>query len=257
MRYEIRAMSLGEILDTGFRLLRDHFGLLVGIGAVLYVPMALLGAYVTPNAARTDADVGMLLGAGAMLLLYFLVVSPVAAAAITYAVGEVFVGRSTTISECLRLGFAVLLPLAGTTLLLSLAVIVGFLLFIIPGIYLALSYLLAWQVMVLEKTFGLAAMRRSRDLMRGHLLRGFAVLFVSGLIVAVVGGVVQMLVGYIPVIGPVGAGLAQAVTWAYTHAVTVVLYFDIRCRKEGFEVEHLARLVARTDAVTSAPAPAI
>ena len=41
-RYEIRAMSLGEILDAGLWLLRDHGRVLVGAAAVLHVPMALL-----------------------------------------------------------------------------------------------------------------------------------------------------------------------------------------------------------------------
>ena len=42
MAYEIRAMSFAEVLDTGFRLIRDHFALLVGIGLVLYAPLAVL-----------------------------------------------------------------------------------------------------------------------------------------------------------------------------------------------------------------------
>ena len=33
MGYEIRQMSFAEVLDTGFRLLRNHFGLLVGLAA--------------------------------------------------------------------------------------------------------------------------------------------------------------------------------------------------------------------------------
>src|SRR6187455_3333906 len=42
MAYEIRPMSVGEILDTGFRLLRNHFSLLVAISAIAYVPMGIL-----------------------------------------------------------------------------------------------------------------------------------------------------------------------------------------------------------------------
>jgi hypothetical protein len=41
MNYEIRAMSFAEILDTGFRLVRDQFALLAGIGLVLYGPFAI------------------------------------------------------------------------------------------------------------------------------------------------------------------------------------------------------------------------
>ena len=41
-KYEIRAMSLGEMLDGGLWLLRDHARVLVGAAALLHVPMALL-----------------------------------------------------------------------------------------------------------------------------------------------------------------------------------------------------------------------
>ena len=41
MRYEVREMSFAEILDTGFRLLRDHYVLLVGIAAALNLPLAI------------------------------------------------------------------------------------------------------------------------------------------------------------------------------------------------------------------------
>jgi hypothetical protein len=241
MRYEVRAMSFGEILDAGFRLVRNHFTLLVGMAAVLYIPAALVSANTIgqPAAAASVPTVLMVLTFG----LVFIVISPVVAAGITYAVGEVYLGRTPTISQCLRFGFSILLPLVGTTLLWFLALDVGFVLFIIPGIYLALAFLLIWQVMVLERVFGLAALRRSRELMRDNLLRGFGVLFVAGLIYLVIGGAFQLLIGFIPLIGPIGSGLAQAVGAAYTSAVSVVLYFDIRCRKEAFEVQHLAQLV--------------
>ena len=45
------------------------------------------------------------------------------------------------------------------------------------------------------------------------------------------------------VLGVLGSGVVASVSGAYTAAVTVVLYFDIRCRKEAFEVEQLARIV--------------
>src|SRR5437773_11777155 len=48
MGYEIRAMSFAEIMDTGFRIVRQHFGLIIGIAAALYVPVAVLRALVAP-----------------------------------------------------------------------------------------------------------------------------------------------------------------------------------------------------------------
>jgi len=248
MGYEIRAMSFAEIMDTGFRIVRRHFGLIIGIAAALYVPVAILGALVAPEPvpgagpwASVDAGrVGFLIGLG----LYAIIVSPIVSAAITFAIGEIYVGRSASVGQSLRAGASMLLPIVGTSLLVGICVMLGFVLLVIPGVYLFLSFLLVWQVMVLERRYGVTAMRRSRELMRGSLVRGLGITLAGAIIVSVVGGAIGLVVGHIPLLGPIGEGLARAAGVAYTSAVAVVLYFDICCRKEAFDLEHLARLVA-------------
>lgn len=248
MGYEIRAMSFAEIMDAGFRIVRRHFGLIVGIAAALYVPIAVLGALVVPETvpgagpwavAGTAGGIAFLIGLG----LYAIIISPIVSAATTYAIGEIYLGRTTTVAQALRVGATMVLPIVGTSLLVGMAVILGFILLVIPGFYLFLSFLLVWQVMVLERRYGFAAMGRSRELMRGNLLRGFGITIVGAIVVAVVGGAIGLVVGHVPVIGPIGEGIARSAGVAYTSAVAVVLYFDIRCRKEAFDLEHLARLV--------------
>jgi len=249
MSYEIRAMSFAEIMDTGFRIVRQHFGVIIGIAAALYVPVALLGAVVAPEpvpgagplaGAGITGRLGFLIGLG----LYAIVVSPIVSAAITFAIGEIYLGRSTTVGRSLRVGASMLLPIAGTSLLVGLAVMIGFVLLVVPGVYLFLCFLLVWQVMVLERRYGFAAMGRSRELMRGSLLRGLGITLGGAIIVGVIGGAIGLVVGHIPLLGPIGQGVARAAGVAYTSAVAVVLYFDVRCRKEAFDLEHLARLVA-------------
>lgn len=285
MGYEIRAMSFGEMLDAGFQLLRDHFVLLVGTAAVLYVPTALLNAYLGGQLADpAEGAASPLLAAVLGLVLLALVAAPIVQVAVTYAIGEVYVGRQPTIGEALRFGLSIILPLAGTALLVYLAVGVlpligggltlgvvsgvgrllesGFLTYLGLGlggvvaaglvVYLVLSFLVVWQVMVIEGVFGVPALRRSRALMRGFLMRGLGVMFVSSLVILLLVGAVGFVLAFVPWLGPVGSGIAQSAGAAYGAAVGVALYFDIRCRKEAFEVEHLARQVA-----TGAPAQAL
>lgn len=276
MGYEIRAMSFGEILDAGFQLLRDHFVLLVGTASVLYVPTAILNGYLgreLQDPARGALAAAVAAGAG--LLLLALVAAPIVQVAVTYAIGEVYVGRQRTIGSALRFGLSILLPLAGTAALVYLAilcvptvaggVLAGVTLWLGPAlgmealtflgvgvaglvagavlVYISLSFLIVWQVMVLERVFGVTAMRRSRALMRGHLMRGFGVMLVSALVILLLVGGVGFVLAFIPWLGSVGAGVAQAAGAAYGAAVGVALYFDLRCRKEAFEIEHLAQKV--------------
>ena len=116
-----------------------------------------------------------------------------------------------------------------------------------------LSFLLLWQVMVLERRYGFAAMGRSRELMRGSLLRGLGILLAGRIIVIVVEGGARFVVGHVPLLGPIGEGIANSAGAAYVAAVAVILYFDIRCRKEAFDLEHLARLVAGPEGAAEVP----
>ena len=283
VRYEIRAMSFAEILDMGFRLLRDHFVLVVGLGATLQVPLALLQAW-SGGKLGIAPPPGATFISGAITVIALLAVGPIVGAAVTYAIGDAYVGQPPTIGQALRRAFAIVLPLTATMLLVALLVLFvtlalllpSLVAFLAPGvlpapprlllvgglvlsffawIHLWLGYLVITQVMMLESTFGRAALRRSRVLMRGNRLRGAGITFLGALIVAVLGGVLQFALGYVPIVGAAAEGVAQAAGTAYTAAVLVVLYFDIRCRKEAFDLEHLATLVTRASDAAPALAP--
>lgn len=245
MQYEIRAMSLGEILDTGLRLLRNHFVPLVGTAALLYVPFSLVAALVletpdpeaAPDEALGFAAAAISLGAVAMLL------APIVMAAVTRMLGEIYLGRSLGANDAFRGAFSILLPLMGTFVLAGLAVLAGLLLLVIPGIYLMLAFFVITPVIVLEGVYGPRALGRSRELMRGSLLRALAIYVVALLLSNVLGFGVGLAVGWIPLVGPISTGIVQATAFVYTTSTAVLLYFDARCRKEAFDLEHLARQV--------------
>ena len=46
MRYTIRELKLGEILDQAVNLTKDHFGVLLGITGVLMIPFYVLGGLI-------------------------------------------------------------------------------------------------------------------------------------------------------------------------------------------------------------------
>jgi len=251
--YEIREMSFGEILDMGFTLLRNHFGVLVGIAAVLYLPVGLLWAWSLP-ARGAVPDVEQLIAIGIVSVMITAIAYPIVLAAVTHAVGESYLGRRATIGHALRLGLSILLPLLGTAILAGLARVVGLLLIVVPGIYLWLAFFLLPQVMVLERSFGFAAMSRSHELMKGHKLRAFGLFTVTTLITMVASNAFSLVGLVLPGLGALLGALAEAVGVAFASAVSVVFYFDIRCRKEAFDLEHLARLV-EDEAAPTLPAP--
>ncbi len=240
MAYQIRAMSFLELLDTAFRLLIDHFVLLVGITAAVSVPVAVLNELASPGPGWFAWS-----SLGALVLVSLLLV-PLAPAALTHAIGETYLGRPTSIGRSFRAALRVVVPLTGTMLLVYLGVMVACLALIIPGIYLMLAWILTYPIVILENLSGMRAIRRSRELMRGNIWRALGILALGWVIVAVLDVVLEL----VPVPEAIANGLAQSIGVTYSSVVIVLLYFDARCRKEAFDLEHLARLVERgaTDA---------
>jgi hypothetical protein len=230
-------MSFAELLDAAFRIVRDHFGLLVGITSAVYIPFAVMSAIAMP------ANGQFVLGPLVSMLVLALVVLPIGSVALTYAVGEIYLGRQTSILRSFRVALRLIVPLMGTMMLVYLGVIVGLLLLVIPGLYLSLTWILASPIVVLEGVYGTRALGRSRMLMQGNKWRGIGILLLGWIIVTVLDTVLGYVFGLIPMLGPVGQGLAQAIGVAYSTVVLVLLYFDVRCRKEAFDLEHLAQLV--------------
>jgi hypothetical protein len=246
MGYAIRAMTFPEILGTGLRVVQEHTRLLIGTAALLYVPMAVLDSLAFTAAGTPSWPLWV---TSALLRM---VVGPIAFCAITFAVGEVYLGRTTSTWPSLRAGLAVLGPMNGTLFIYYTLLGLAALLLLVPALYLFLVWALVWQVMLLEGRFGFAALRRSRELMEGNKLRAGGVILVSAALVIVLGGVIDAAIGYVPIVGPIGRGLAEAVGVAYGSTVAVVLYFDVRARREGFDLAHLAHDIERVEAPRAA-----
>ena len=239
MSVPIRAMTLSEILDQSFKLLRSQFALLVAIAAVLYVPMSVLPALFL------DFEPGTVPGPSfwityAVILLIALVGLPWSQLAITWAISESALGRTCTFGDAYGETQSRYLPYVGTWLLASLGIVVGMFLLILPGIYLAVLWMPVGAVVVIDGLSGPAALGRSRDLVSGSWWRAFGVALVAGIITTVVGGGFNWMFGFIPVVGPLLNGLVGAVTFAFYAVVVVVLYFDLRCRHEDFDLQLLA-----------------
>jgi len=244
--YEIRQMSLGEMLDTGFRLLQNHFVILVSITAILYVPYSMLAGYLQSTGDPADPLRGL------PALIPLILLGPLAQIAITVAISELYLGHETTFGSAYREAGSMFMPYLGTSLLVGLGMMLGMMLLIIPGIYLAVNWMLVGPVVVAERVYGFAAMKRSAGLIRGYWWSSFGIIFVSFLLTSVVSSGLGLLFTMIPFVGSVLSGVVQAVTFAFTSSVLVVLYFDRRCRHEDFDLHHLAsKLVGDSDSAMS------
>jgi hypothetical protein len=183
----------------------------------------------------------------------FTVLSSIATAATVFVVSESYLGRPLTAASALHRATPLLGRLIVCSLLLAIVVGFGFLFFMIPGIVLLCGLLLAFPALVLEPgSSPTGALSRSWSLTRGSRLRmlGLLVTIVILLYVPIVAlGAIATVVlpsdSGTAVLTPglltmAVVGVLQMLLYPLLYCVLTVAYYDLRVRKEGFDLEVLA-----------------
>jgi hypothetical protein len=261
---DLRPLSLGEILDRTFTLYRSHFVLFFGIAVIpqllvlaLQLAQLFLGlAAVTPGAAGAPPSIRPgLTGASVVVGLVTLFVVSIAyllsQGATVSAVAELYLGRTPAIGESFRKVRGDLGTLYGVALLNGLVVIVGFVLLVIPGFYLLCRLMIAVPAAVLENLGPRDSLERSMALTKGAAGRAFlifllyvvllfALLFLIQLpilpwIVAARGNpaMLRLIVAVTNVLN----GLSTALIMPVFTIAASAFYFDLRVRKEAFDLQ--------------------
>jgi hypothetical protein len=241
----LRPLSLGEALDTSLTLYRRLFPQLLGVSFVTQgVPLAL-GVYV-------EAAGGMFLhpGLGLLQILLAVLLGAIGTAASTFVVSEHYLGRTIDSGAALRHAVAFLGRLILLTLATSLVVGVGTILFVVPGLILLSGLIVATPALVIENLPDAStAMRRSWSLTRGSrgkLLSAYVLAILLLLIPAIAVGALAGMIGLSQESGTgmllvqIIVSLFQILIFPFIYVVTTILYYDLRVRKEGFDLEMLA-----------------
>ncbi|MFN8580549.1 MAG: hypothetical protein U0163_06150 [Gemmatimonadaceae bacterium] len=240
----LRPLSVGEVLDTTVGVYREAFVPLFLLSIVTQIVPQLLAVYQSDD----------LLSAGFTSLLLRLVIGAVlgavGSAASTFVVAETYLGRSLTMGDALQQALPFIGRILSVALLVSLVTFLGFVLLIVPGVIAFCGLLLSTPALVIE---GLpsarTAMSRSWALTTGLRGRVFVILFVGFLLLwlpmIAVSGVSSMLggsdVASMALIFLLVGGVLQLLIYPFFYVATVVLYYDARVRKEGFDLDLLSQ----------------
>jgi hypothetical protein len=246
----LRPLSVGEVIDASFQVYRRHFGALATIVLVCNSVPLLLQIFVEASGGGREHPVLTL----AYYIIY-LVLSSIATAATVFVVSESYLGRAITARDALHRATPFVGRVIMTSILFGLLVVIGFILLVIPGVIAVCGLVLATPALVIEGLpSATAALGRSWNLTRGHRVKIFGLLFLLGLIMVLpwlaVTGLVSV-VGALAAAGGAGralflvlgiaiGGLVQFFLSPLSHAALTIAYYDLRVRKEGFDLEVLA-----------------
>jgi hypothetical protein len=252
-----RPMGIGEILSTALQLYRRHWQTLLAIAAVVVVPFTLL-QYLFGDWIRSRGEITSLQAvstatwavgaAGLVAALAAFLMYLVLTGAITRAVAAEVAGQDPSLEQSYRFGFYRLGAVLLVSVLVGLATIGGLILFIIPGIYIGIRLCVSIEALVVEGRRGTEAMGRSWGLVGGHWWHAFGAVVVGGLLTGIVNAVITAPFNNTSwFVQAVAAAVATVVTLPYSALVGVLLYLDLRARKENLTLETL-----RTDLQASA-----
>lgn len=264
-------MTVSDVLDGAFDILKGAPGTILAFTAVFAVPVQLLGAWMQRDllggesfidlinetdsslqAVESSSPAGdlwtqMILLFGPSLALIFV------AAGIVRLVGAWHVGQDLTLGELLRGSRRVAWPLLASWFLVHLAEGIGLLLCGFPALVAMTWFLVVAPVIGAEGLGPIEAMKRSYRLTTRRFWP------VMGL--AILSGIVSTLFGYalglVPTtlslfVGTDGLGwlitaaagiITSLITLPIVAAATVLIYLDLRVRTEGLDLELDAREV--------------
>ena len=242
----LRPRTFTELLDAGVAMFRDQYATLVVAVSVILLPPVLLRAMIGPG-------VGFLILKIVENLLY-----AVADGAVVLIVSERLMGRRPDLGKALRLTLERSGSLVWASIMRGVIVGILLLLLIVPGVF-AVGVLFAMPMIVMiEGTGASDAMDRSRELTRGHVMRILGVLavgFVGLMVYVIVGGSLLGLLG----LGERGIDVVTSVLFVtadpFPSVLATMLYYDLRIRKEGLDLEMMAERLP--DAASAIGAPAV
>jgi hypothetical protein len=269
----LHPMTLSDILDGAFKLLKANWRTLLLITAAFVVPLNLISAFVQRNlysgrsffdavtnptvqSSTADSSNARLVVTGVVALVGLLI-APFVAGAISKVVAASYLGGEETVGSALRATGRKTGSLLGAWFLVHVLELIGGALCLLPGLLFMALFVAVAPAIVIEDLGPIRGMRRSWRLTAPRLFPVLGVALVAGLLASAVGNAlgavptfVALLVGlkYAWPLLAAGSILSALITTPFVAIVATLLYFDGRIRQEGFDLQVMADELARRPA---------
>ena len=265
MAYEIRNLGLGGILDSTFRLLREHFKFIVIVTGVLYFPLPLVielsQAVLSPNTYLADTTIfgepetpdGIVprldgepetpesAAAGLIGTLeepVLMILGALMQGALAYGLAMRIRGRNIRAADAIRVALRRSPGLVGLNIIYLIGVAVGCVFLLVPGIIFAMMWFVIVPAYMIERVSLGKAFSRSAAIMKGQKNKAFNVCIL--LVIVTLGGLfIAFIIPNAYVVAILYATVDSMYRALFAIAATVI-YFSSRCANENLDLELLA-----------------
>ena len=265
----LRPLEIGDLLDETFRIYRRHFLLFAGISVILSIPAAglqgysfftLFGSFLRSGSASSgqNFDFNTLVPSLLVIAVGYVVsllLGPYGYGAVVYAACESALGRPVTVWDALRGITRRYFPILGYLLL---GLLMGILFCLFPlWIWIWVGWVAVLPVMFVENVGLGAAMRRSWQLVQGRWWRTFFILLLVVLVwyfarialeafIALANALIGVVASTYVVLAITQAAaiIVSALVNPVLQIAIVLIYFDLRVRREALDLFQLAQHVS-------------
>ena len=273
----LRAMSLADLLDETFKVYRREFAVLAGVALLVLIPglviTLLSGAYrfnpLTPSywqnfaqsvndpqAAAQFQQRSQQVTSSPFYPLTFVVgflLFPFTTGAVYRAATGAAVGQAQTIWSVLQGTLRRYFGIFALAILVGLTLLGGVLIVTIPVVvWVLVRWTVAFPALFAENVGPTAALGRSWALVKDNWWRTLGIVIVLAILTWVVTTAITALFSLIAAVFPGGSDLRSALALAGNTLASglvapifavglTLLYLDLRVRKEGLDLEQLAR----------------
>ena len=265
----LRPLEVGDLLDETFRIYRRHFLLFAGISVILAIPSAGLQGYsffAIFNYLFSSSNAGQLPDFNTLLpslvalgigYLVSILLAPFGYGAVIYAACESALGHPVTVVGALRAVLRRYFAILGYVLLIGL---MGIVLCLVPlWIWIWVGWVAVLPVMFVENAGLGAAMGRSWHLVEGRWWRTFLILLLVAILWYFARVALEAFIGlantlisvvatsYVVLAVAQGAAIiVSALVNPVVQIAIVLIYFDLRVRREALDLFQLAQNVSST-----------
>lgn len=217
-------LDTGRVFERIFSFYRSQFTLLIPAALVLFIPIALINGLLL----STGGVLVALLSAALSLIATFWYQGMVVEATRDILDGR----RDHTIGSLFSSASPFIAPLIGVGILAGIAIGIGLVLLIIPGLYLLTIWAVIVPVIVVERAGVFDSFGRSRRLVRGSGWQVFGVIVVIFLVSFIVRAIIGAIVGGISDDSFAGYALVDLIVNVLlvplSALAATVMYFELR-----------------------------
>jgi hypothetical protein len=235
-----RPRDVGALFRDSLAVFGSHVWLFILLSAAVAVPAELIVEGIGLEMLTGSYDSSPPLAQGVIpTVVQFLVVTPIIAAICIYALHEIAAGGRPSPGAVFVAGFEAFTPLFAAVVLAAVGIAIGFLLLIVPGVYLAVRWIFVPQAVVIEGARGASALSRSGQVVQGFWWRTFGLILLANVAVVIPGLV--LLAPFTAIADStdravwqmVGSAITTAVTTPFVALFLTLLYYDLGARAES------------------------